>query len=49
MIFSEALGRLEQLGRATVTLLPGLAIALVLFGLGLLVARGVRAAVRRAA
>ncbi|WP_407529613.1 mechanosensitive ion channel family protein [Methylobacterium oryzisoli] len=49
MIFSEALERLEQLGRASVALLPGLAVALVLFGLGLLVARGVRAAVRRAA
>lgn len=49
MIFSEALGRLEELGRSTAALLPGLAVALVLFGLGLLVARGVRAAVRRAA
>ncbi|UHC14325.1 mechanosensitive ion channel family protein [Methylobacterium currus] len=48
MIFSEALERLEQLGRASVALLPGLAVALVLFGLGLLVARGVRAGVRRA-
>jgi small conductance mechanosensitive channel len=49
MIFSEALGRLEELGRSAVALLPGLAIALVLFGIGLLAARGVRAAVRRAA
>ncbi|BDL39043.1 mechanosensitive ion channel family protein [Methylorubrum sp. GM97] len=49
MIFAEALGRLEGLGRSAAALLPGLAIALVLFGLGLLVARGVRAAVRRAA
>ncbi|KQQ45031.1 hypothetical protein ASF58_20120 [Methylobacterium sp. Leaf125] len=49
MIFSEALGRLEGLGRSAAALLPGLAVALVLFGLGLLVARGVRAAVRRAA
>ena len=49
MIFSEALGRLEGLGRSTAALLPGLAVALLLFGLGLLVARGVRAAVRRAA
>ncbi|KOX41491.1 mechanosensitive ion channel protein MscS [Streptomyces purpurogeneiscleroticus] len=49
MIFSEALGRLEELGRSAVALLPGLAIALVLFGIGLLVAKGVRAAVRRAA
>ncbi|MHB2211479.1 mechanosensitive ion channel family protein [Methylobacterium sp. CM6257] len=49
MIFSEALGRLEQLGRSTAALLPGLAVALILFGLGLLIARGVRAAVRRAA
>ncbi|BAQ49998.1 MULTISPECIES: mechanosensitive ion channel family protein [Methylobacterium] len=49
MIFSEALARLEQLGRASVALLPGLAVVLVLFGLGLLVARGVRAGVRRAA
>lgn len=49
MIFSEALGRLEELGRSAVALLPGLAVALVLFGLGLLAARLVRAAVRRAA
>ncbi|TXN17360.1 mechanosensitive ion channel family protein [Methylobacterium sp. WL122] len=49
MIFSEALGRLEGLGRSAVALVPGLVIALVLFGIGLLVARGVRAAVRRAA
>jgi small conductance mechanosensitive channel len=49
MIFSEALGRLEQLGRSTAALLPGLAVALILFGLGLLIARGVRAAVRRTA
>jgi small conductance mechanosensitive channel len=49
MIFSEALGRLEELGRSAVALLPGLAIALVLFGIGLLIAKGVRAAVRRAA
>ncbi|CAM2761225.1 mechanosensitive ion channel family protein [Methylobacterium mesophilicum] len=49
MIFSEALGRLEGLVRSAAALVPGLVIALVLFGLGLLVARGVRAAVRRAA
>ncbi|TXN09154.1 mechanosensitive ion channel family protein [Methylobacterium sp. WL103] len=49
MIFSEALGRLEGLGRSAAALVPGLVIALVLFGIGLLVARGVRAAVRRAA
>lgn len=49
MIFSEAIGRLEGLGRSAAALVPGLVIALVLFGLGLLVARGVRAAVRRAA
>ncbi|RZK85574.1 MAG: mechanosensitive ion channel family protein, partial [Methylobacterium sp.] len=49
MIFSEALGRLEGLGRSAAALVPGLVIALVLFGVGLLIARGVRAAVRRAA
>ncbi|MEE7494751.1 mechanosensitive ion channel family protein [Methylobacterium oryzae] len=49
MIFSEALGRLEVLGRSASALLPGLVIALVLFGIGLLIAKGVRAAVRRAA
>ncbi len=49
MIFSEALGRLEGLARSAAALLPGLAIALVLFGIGLLLARGVRSAVRRAA
>ena len=48
MIFSEALGRIEGLARSTAALLPGLMIALVLFGVGLLIARGVRAAVRRA-
>lgn len=49
MIFAEALARLEGLARSAATLLPGLAVALVVFGVGLLVARGVRAAVRRAA
>ncbi|SEP48045.1 Mechanosensitive ion channel [Methylobacterium sp. ap11] len=49
MIFAEALGRLEGLGRSAAALLPGLGVALVLFGLGLVVARLVRAAVRRAA
>jgi len=49
MIFSEALGRLEGLGRSAAALVPGLAVALLLFGLGLLIARGVRATVRRAA
>lgn len=49
MIFAEAFGRIEGLARSAAALLPGLMIALVLFGLGLLIARAVRAAVRRAA
>lgn len=49
MIFAEALARLEGLARSAAALLPGLAVALIVFGVGLLIARGVRAAVRRAA
>lgn len=49
MIFSEALGRLDTMARSAAALLPGLLVALLVFGLGLLIARGVRAAVRRAA
>ena len=48
MIFSEALDRLEGLARGAAGLLPGLLVALAVFGIGLLIARGVRAAVRRA-
>lgn len=49
MIFSEALGRLDSMTRATAALLPGLLVALLVFGIGVLIARGVRAAVRRGA
>jgi small-conductance mechanosensitive channel len=49
MIFSKAIGRLDTMARSTAAILPGLFVALLVFGLGLLVARGVRAAVRRAA
>ncbi|RZA30866.1 MAG: mechanosensitive ion channel family protein [Proteobacteria bacterium] len=49
MMFDEALGRLQSLGASTAALLPGLLVALIVFGLGLLVVRGVRAGVTRAA
>ena len=48
-MFNEALGRLEALGNAAAAILPGLLIGLVVFGLGLILVRGVRAAVTRAA
>jgi small conductance mechanosensitive channel len=48
MIFSEAIGRMDAMARSAAALVPGLLVALVIFGIGLLVARGVRAGVRRA-
>lgn len=48
-MFDEALGRLETLGHSAAAILPGLLLGLVVFGLGLLLVRGVRAAVARAA
>jgi len=48
-MFDEALGRLDALGKSAATLMPGLLVGLVVFALGLLVVRGVRAAVTRAA
>ncbi|GGC69948.1 hypothetical protein GCM10011504_54730 [Siccirubricoccus deserti] len=48
-MFDEALGRLEALGHSAAVILPGLLLSLVVFGLGLLLVRGVRAAVTRAA
>ena len=47
-MFDEALGRLQSLGNSAATILPGLLLGLVVFGLGLLLVRGVRAAVTRA-
>jgi small-conductance mechanosensitive channel len=48
-MFDEALGRLEALGHSAAAILPGLLLGLVVFGLGLLLVRGIRAAVTRAA
>lgn len=48
-MFNEALGRLEALGHSAAVILPGLLIGLLVFGLGLLLVRGVRAGVTRAA
>jgi small-conductance mechanosensitive channel len=48
-MFDEALGRLEALGNSAATILPGLLLGFVVFGLGLVIVRGVRAAVTRAA
>jgi small conductance mechanosensitive channel len=48
-MFDEALGRLQALGNSAAAILPGLLLGLVVFGLGLVVVRGVRAAVTRAA
>ena len=43
-MFDAALDRLEALGASVAALLPGLAVGLLVFGLGLLAARAVRAA-----
>ncbi|UFN48877.1 mechanosensitive ion channel family protein [Roseomonas sp. OT10] len=48
-MFDDALGRLQALGAAAVALVPGLLMGLLVFGLGMLLVRGVRAAVTRAA
>jgi len=48
-MFDEALARLDALGSSAATILPGMLLGIVLFGLGLFVVRGVRAAVTRAA
>ncbi len=48
-MFDEALERLKSLGESAATILPGLLLGLLVFGLGQLVVRGVRAAVTRAA
>lgn len=48
-MFDDALARLREMGDAAMVILPGLLVGLVVFGLGLLLARGVRAAVTRAA
>lgn len=47
-MFAEATGRLSELGAATLEVLPRLIIALIVFGLGYMLSRGVRAGVRRA-
>ena len=48
-MFDEALGRLQALGNSTAAILPGLLLGFLVFGLGLVLVRGVRAAVTRAA
>ena len=48
-MFDEALGRLHALGESMLALLPGLLLGLVVFSFGLVVVRGVRAAVTHAA
>ncbi|MFC7738803.1 mechanosensitive ion channel family protein [Roseomonas sp. GCM10028921] len=47
-MFAEATNRLADLGGSALAVLPGLLVGLLVFGIGLLVARGVRAGVRRA-
>ena len=41
-MFDEALNRLYTLGNSAAAILPGLLLRLVVFGIGLLVARAVR-------
>ena len=48
-MFAEAIKRLHTIAQSAAALLPGFLVALVVFAVGLLVARCVRAAVRRAA
>jgi Mechanosensitive ion channel len=48
-MFDEALTPLHDLGGSAAAILPSLLVGLVIFGLGLLVARAVRAAARTAA
>jgi len=47
-LFDQALDRLNALGSSVLAILPGLLLGLMVFGLGLLVARAVRAGVRHA-
>jgi small-conductance mechanosensitive channel len=47
-VFAEATNRLNDLVASALAILPGLLIGLLVFGIGLLVARGVRTGVRRA-
>lgn len=48
-MFDAALNRLHSLGMSALTVLPGVLVALVVFGLGMLAVRLVRAGVTRAA
>jgi hypothetical protein len=48
-MLDETLRRIEDLVNSGVSLVPGLLVGLVVFSIGLLIARGVRAAVTRAA
>ncbi|TPG57384.1 mechanosensitive ion channel family protein [Roseomonas nepalensis] len=47
-MFAEATHRITELGASALAIVPGLLIGLLIFGVGLLVARGIRAGVRRA-
>ena len=48
-MFDEAIGRLHVLGNSALVILPGMLVGLVVFALGLLLVRGIRAGVTRAA
>lgn len=48
MTFNIALGRIRDLGASTLALLPGLALGMLVFGVFLLIARGVRSGLQRA-
>ncbi len=48
-MFNEAIGRVQALGGAALAVLPNLLIGLVIFGLGLLIARGIKTGVARTA
>ena len=48
-MFNEALGRLQTLGNSAAAILPSLLLGVAVFALGLLLVRGVRAGVTRAA
>ena len=48
-MFDQAMARLQELGNSALTILPGLVLGIVVFALGLILVRGIRAGVTRAA
>ena len=48
-MLDEAVGQIEDLINSGIAFVPGLLVGLAVFSIGLLIARGVRAAVTRAA